>query len=46
MSSNNATDVKPKQVIHVICNTHWYREWRFSFQQSRMMLVRMMDGLL
>lgn len=44
--ATNSADVKTKQVIHVICNTHWDREWRFSFQQSRMMLVRMMDGLL
>ena len=35
-----------KKTIHVICNTHWDREWRFSFQQSRIMLVRMMDGLI
>lgn len=32
--------------IHVVSNTHWDREFRFSFQQTRMMLVRMMDYLL
>ncbi len=41
-----AAPKQKKKVIHVICNTHWDREWRFSFQQSRMMLVRMMDQLL
>jgi len=46
MATEQATGVATKQVVHVICNTHWDREWRFSFQQSRMMLVRMMDGLL
>jgi len=40
------TTTDTKRIIHVICNTHWDREWRFSFQQSRMMLVKMMDGLL
>lgn len=42
----NIESTTSNKMIHVICNTHWDREWRFSFQQSRMMLVRMMDGLL
>lgn len=32
--------------IHIVNNTHWDREWRMSFQRTRMMLVKMMDGLL
>ena len=32
--------------IHVVSNTHWDREFRYSFQQTRMMLVKMMDYLL
>ncbi|HPN36453.1 MAG TPA: glycoside hydrolase family 38 C-terminal domain-containing protein [bacterium] len=32
--------------LHVISNTHWDREWRYSFQQTRMMLVDMMDKTL
>lgn len=32
--------------IHIVSNTHWDREFRFSFQQTRMMLVKMMDLLL
>jgi len=32
--------------LHVISNTHWDREWRYSFQQTRMMLVEMMDKTL
>ncbi len=32
--------------IHVVSNTHWDREFRFSFQKTRMMLVKMMDELL
>jgi len=31
---------------HVISNTHWDREWRFSMQRTRHMLVHMMDMLL
>jgi alpha-mannosidase len=32
--------------LHLICQTHWDREWRYPFQRTRMMLVRMMDNLL
>ena len=31
---------------HFISNTHWDREWRFSAQRTRHMLVHMMDMLL
>jgi len=31
---------------HFISNTHWDREWRFSMQRTRHMLVHMMDMLL
>lgn len=32
--------------MHVISNTHWDREWRQPFQQTRMNLVDVMDQLL
>jgi hypothetical protein len=32
--------------ICVVCNTHWDREFRLSFQRTRMLLVKMMDYLL
>ena len=32
--------------VHVVSNTHWDREFRFPFQRSRMMLVKMMNFLL
>ncbi len=35
-----------KYEIHVISNTHWDREWLYNFQETRQMLVEMMDGLL
>lgn len=35
-----------KRIFHVISNTHWDREWRYSFQKNRQMLVKMMDTLL
>lgn len=31
---------------HFISNTHWDREWRYSMQRTRHMLVHMMDMLL
>ncbi|MBN2364927.1 MAG: hypothetical protein EH225_02130 [Calditrichaeota bacterium] len=35
-----------KRIYHVISNTHWDREWRFSFQRNRQMLVEMIDKVL
>lgn len=32
--------------IHVVSNTHWDREWLYDFQETRMMLVEMIDKLL
>ncbi|MBA4368568.1 MAG: hypothetical protein C0403_13130 [Desulfobacterium sp.] len=32
--------------IPVVSTTHWDREWRFSFQQTRSMLVELMDNLI
>ncbi|NLC67559.1 MAG: hypothetical protein GX754_01990, partial [Clostridiaceae bacterium] len=32
--------------VCVVSSTHWDREWRFSFQQTRAMLVELMDNLL
>ncbi len=34
------------RIFHVISNTHWDREWRFTFQKNRQMLVEMIDRLL
>jgi hypothetical protein len=36
---------KQKIQCHFISNTHWDREWRFSMQRTRHMLVYMMDML-
>ncbi len=41
----NKTD-KTRAQCHFISNTHWDREWRFSMQRTRHMLVYMMDMLL
>jgi mannosylglycerate hydrolase len=37
---------KTRTQCHFISNTHWDREWRFSMQRTRHMLVYMMDMLL
>ncbi|MCU0484731.1 MAG: glycosyl hydrolase-related protein [Anaerolineales bacterium] len=34
------------QTIHVISHTHWDREWYLTFQQFRLKLVHLVDGLL
>lgn len=32
--------------IHVVSHTHWDREWRYPFQEFRMLLVDMFDRLI
>lgn len=43
---DSAKGVKKRAKCHFISNTHWDREWRFSMQRTRHMLVYMMDMLL
>jgi alpha-mannosidase len=35
-----------KKTIHILSNTHWDREWRFPFQETRLHLVKLLDKLL
>lgn len=35
-----------KEKIHVISNTHWDREHRHVFQETRIMLVQLFDELI
>ena len=42
---NTPSDTRRPQ-CHFISNTHWDREWRYSKQRTRHMLVSMMDMLL
>ncbi len=32
--------------LHLVCHTHWDREWYLPFQLFRLKLVRLLDGLL
>ena len=34
------------KTIHIISHTHWDREWYLTFQQFRLKLVHLIDGLL
>ena len=43
---NRMNKDKTVEQCHFISNTHWDREWRFSMQRTRHMLVYMMDMLL
>jgi len=38
--------MKKHYEIHVIPNTHWDREWLYSFQETRLMLANFMEKLL
>src|SRR3990172_5655876 len=40
------SDSTKKIIVPVISTTHYDREWRFSLQQTRSMLVDLMDHLL
>lgn len=35
-----------RKIIHVISNSHWDREWGYPFEETRLLLVDFMDGLL
>ena len=35
-----------KYVMHVICGTHWDREWRHTAEQSKLRLVDLMDSII
>lgn len=38
--------LKNNLTVHVVSHTHWDREWRYPFQEFRMLLVDMFDNLL
>ncbi len=35
-----------RKTIHVISNSHWDREWGYPFEETRLLLLDFMDGLL
>ena len=35
--------MKDGKIVHIICNTHWDREWYLPFQQFRIKLAKMID---
>ncbi|MDX9972488.1 MAG: glycoside hydrolase family 38 C-terminal domain-containing protein [FCB group bacterium] len=35
-----------RKTVHVICNTHWDREWGYPFEETRLLLLDFMDELL
>ena len=37
---------KKKYTVHVLCGTHWDREWRYTAEQSKLRLSLLMDNLL
>ncbi len=39
-------DAQGRYTIHVVSHTHWDREWRYPFQEFRMLLVDMFDALI
>ena len=46
VESKDAAEVSTPAKCHWISNTHWDREWRYSMQRTRHMLVYMVDMLL
>jgi len=37
---------RKKRIAHVVSHTHWDREWRYPFWETRLMLVGFMDELV
>lgn len=37
---------KKKFEVHIISHSHWDREWRYPFEETRIALVEMMDSVL
>jgi alpha-mannosidase len=37
---------QPEWILHIISNTHWDREWYFSFERFRWRLVKLMNRLI
>jgi mannosylglycerate hydrolase len=35
-----------RKTIHVVCNSHWDREWVYPFEETRLLLIQFMDELL
>ncbi len=35
-----------KKTIHILSNTHWDREWRFPLEETRLLLVKLLDRLI
>ena len=35
-----------RKTIHVVSNSHWDREWVYPFEETRLLLLDFMDGLL
>ncbi|MBN2315116.1 MAG: hypothetical protein JXM79_14395 [Sedimentisphaerales bacterium] len=45
-TKNSVESAKQKRIqCHFVSNTHWDREWRYSMQRTRYMLVNMLDML-
>jgi mannosylglycerate hydrolase len=38
--------VTSKWILHIVCHTHWDREWYFSFQPYRHRFVTLVNRLL
>ena len=34
------------KTVHVVCNSHWDREWVYPYEETRLLLIKFMDELL
>ena len=35
-----------KKKVHILSNTHWDREWRFPLEETKQLLVKLLDRLI
>ena len=38
--------MKPNYILHVICHTHWDKEWYKTFEEFRIMLIELVNNLI
>lgn len=46
MSGEQKNNRGERKVVHVVCNSHWDREWGYPFEETRLLLLKFMDELL
>ena len=44
MTKQTSKSAAKRRCLHLICGTHWDREWRYNYEQSLIRLVELIDA--